>query len=214
MNHLQQVALLDQDAANIQIMNIQLQQILELPISDERKAVIEPLRIYLKEQLELENPIRLNFICTHNSRRSQFAQVWAHVAAHHYNLPIQSFSGGVEVTACNPRTVNALKTIGFRVESAGRDNPLYRAFFSDDAEPIRLFSKLYDDAENPQQRFAAIMTCSHADENCPYLPSADVRISLLYEDPKAFDDTPHESQAYTERSLQIASEMFYAFNEL
>jgi arsenate reductase len=195
-------------------MNIQLQQILELPISDERKAVIEPLRIYLKEQLELENPIRLNFICTHNSRRSQFAQVWAHVAAHHYNLPIQSFSGGVEVTACNPRTVNALKTIGFRVESAGRDNPLYRAFFSDDAEPIRLFSKLYDDPENPQQRFAAIMTCSHADENCPYLPSADVRISLLYEDPKAFDDTAHESQAYTERSLQIASEMFYAFNEL
>ena len=142
MNHLQQVALRDQDAVNIQIMNIQLQQILELPISDERKAVIEPLRIYLKEQLELENPIRLNFICTHNSRRSQFAQVWAHVAAHHYHLPIQSFSGGVEVTACNPRTVNALKTIGFRVESAGRDNPLYRAFFSDDAEPIRLFSKL------------------------------------------------------------------------
>ena len=214
MNHLQQVALLDQGAVNIQIMNIQLQQILEQSISDERKAVIEPLRIYLKEQLELENPIRLNFICTHNSRRSQFAQVWAHVAAHHYNLPIQSFSGGVEVTACNTRTVGALKRLGFRVESVGRDNPLYRAFFSDDAEPIRLFSKLYDDAENPQQRFAAIMTCSHADENCPYLPSADVRITLLYEDPKAFDDTPNESQAYTERSLQIASEMFYAFNGL
>ncbi len=195
-------------------MFIQIQQILDLPISDERKAVIEPLRIYLKEQLNLGNPIRLNFICTHNSRRSQFAQVWAHVAAHYYNLPIASFSGGVEVTAFNPRAVKALENMGFKVESAGRDNPLYRLFFAEDIDPIRGFSKLYDDAENPQQRFAAIMTCSHADENCPYLPSADVRIPLLYEDPKAFDDTEFEEKAYAERSLQIASELFYAFRGL
>jgi arsenate reductase len=58
------------------------------------------------------------------------------------------------------------------------------------------------------------MTCDHADENCPLIPSSEKRISLQYEDPKRFDATPQEAEKYDERSLQIASEMFYIFKNI
>ena len=58
------------------------------------------------------------------------------------------------------------------------------------------------------------MTCSDADENCPYIPKAEKRIPLRYDDPKSYDDTPIESEKYDERSLQIASEIFYVFSQI
>jgi arsenate reductase (thioredoxin) len=62
--------------------------------------------------------------------------------------------------------------------------------------------------------YAAVMTCSHADENCPFIPAAEVRIPVRYEDPKQFDNTPGEADRYDQRSLQIASEMFHVFSNV
>jgi arsenate reductase len=56
------------------------------------------------------------------------------------------------------------------------------------------------------------MTCTHADENCPLVAGADVRISLPYDDPKAFDNTPLEAAKYTERVHEIGREILYAFS--
>ena len=58
------------------------------------------------------------------------------------------------------------------------------------------------------------MTCSHADENCPLIPGAEKKISLMYEDPKLFDRTILEKEKYRERSLQIATEMKYVFSKI
>jgi arsenate reductase len=80
--------------------------------------------------------------------------------------------------------------------------------------PIKTYSKLYDDAANAISGFAAVMTCSHADENCPYIAGAEARIPLRYEDPKAFDNTPEEAEKYDAHSLQIASEMLYVFSKI
>ena len=58
------------------------------------------------------------------------------------------------------------------------------------------------------------MTCSHAEENCPYIPGTEARIPVMYDDPKAFDGTALETAKYDERCQQIAAEMFYVFSQI
>ena len=95
-----------------------------------------------------------------------------------------------------------------------RKNPVYSVFYSDDKAPIQAYSKIYDDIGNPTKDFAAIMTCAEADKNCPLIRGADRRILVTYEDPKEFDNRPEEASKYDERSIQIASEMFYVFSKI
>ena len=185
-----------------------------LPISEERKAVLQVLIDYVQKKVDNNQVINLNFICTHNSRRSQFSQIWGKVAAAYHGIDINSFSGGVEVTAFNERAVASIKRFGFRVSQEGNGNPKYFVFYSDDADPITAFSKVFDDGANASKNFAAIMTCSHADENCPFIPGAEARIPVRYEDPKAFDDTDHEAEKYDQRSMQIASELLFVFSKI
>ncbi|MBB6325536.1 arsenate reductase [Algoriphagus iocasae] len=191
-----------------------ISDILELPIAKDRKAILEELIHYVTKTLDAGKKVNLNFICTHNSRRSQISQVWAHVAAFYYGLEIACFSGGVEVTAFNPRAILALKNQGFKIDFEQDENPVYKLYFSKSENPITAFSKLYSDPANPNEGFAAVMTCDHADQNCPFIPGAEARISLQFEDPKKYDDTPLESEMYSARSLQIASELFYAFKRV
>lgn len=196
----------------IPTLSTTIDQVINQDIPDERKQVLAPLIAYIQEKLDQQADVNLNFICTHNSRRSQFSQIWAQTAADYYGIPVKSFSGGVEVTAFNERAVASVKRSGFKVTSEGDINPVYTVFHSDNKEGISLFSKLFDDPVNQSDHFAAVMTCSHADENCPFIPGAEKRIPVLYEDPKAFDDTPEEASKYDERSVQIAAEMFYVFS--
>jgi arsenate reductase len=194
-----------------------LQTIASLPISSialERKALLEEMAEYLREKLRTGQEIRLNFICTHNSRRSQFSQIWAQTAAAYYGIEAFCYSGGVEVTAFNPRAVAAIQRDGFNVVQKEGENPIYFVLFSDDSEPIVTFSKVYDDPINATKDFAAVMTCDHADENCPVISGAERRFPLRFEDPKAFDDSSQEEQIYTERSRQIAAEFFYLFKKV
>lgn len=185
-----------------------------LPILEERKEVLQVLIDYIQKKVVHNQEINLNFICTHNSRRSQFSQIWGKVAASYHGVEINSFSGGVEVTAFNERAVASIKRFGFKVSKEGESNPKYFVFYSNDEDPIVTFSKVYDDAANALYGFAAVMTCSHADENCPFIPGAEARIPVRYEDPKAFDDTDQEAEMYDTRSLQIASELLYVFSRI
>jgi arsenate reductase len=194
-----------------------LKTIASLPISSialERKALLEEMAEYLLEKLSTGQEIRLNFICTHNSRRSQFSQIWAQTAAAYYGIEAFCYSGGVEVTAFNPRAVAAIQRDGFKLVQKVGDNPVYFVFYSEEEEPIVAFSKVYDDAINAPKDFAAVMTCDHADENCPFIPGAEKRFPLRFEDPKAFDDSSQEEQMYTERSHQIGAELFFLFEKV
>ncbi len=183
-------------------------------IPNERKALLLPLINYIKEKVSNKEEINLNFICTHNSRRSQFSQLWAQTAAYYYGINANCFSGGVEVTAFNERAVASIERVGFQVSSQGKENPNYTVSFAEEAQPLIMLSKLFDDSTSPLSNFAAIMTCSHADENCPFIPGAEARIPLLYEDPKAFDGTNQEAKMYNKRSLQIANELFFVFSQV
>ena len=189
-----------------------IEKVLGQDVPDTRKVILQPLIDYIQKQIDRQIVPALNFICTHNSRRSQFSQIWAQTAADYFNIPAHCFSGGVEVTAFNERAVASMKRGGFNVLKHGDGNPVYTIYHTENSSPITAFSKLYDDPANKADTFAAVMTCSHADENCPYIQGAEERIAVRYEDPKKYDDTDLETTMYDERSMQIASEMFYVFS--
>lgn len=188
-----------------------LEQVSRDEIPENRKAVLLELRKYIAQIRAAAEPVRLNFICTHNSRRSHLSMIMAAVAAAYYDVKVETLSGGTEATAFNSRAVRAIEDAGFKVVNPGGENPAYEVYLSDESKPLICFSKRFDDPANGTSPYAAVMTCSHADENCPFIPEADARIPVRYEDPKAFDDTPEESKAYAERCRQIASEMMWVF---
>ena len=183
-------------------------------ISEDRKKILQVLIDYIQAKRVNGSAVNLNFICTHNSRRSQFSQIWAQTAADYFGVKAQCFSGGVEVTAFNERAVESIKRMGFDVSSKGEENPIYAVRNAEKNNVITAFSKLYDDDVNPKSDFSAVMTCSHADENCPFIPGTEQRIPVRYDDPKAFDDTELEIEKYDERSIEIGAEMFYVFSKI
>ncbi len=183
-------------------------------LSQERKNVLQPLIDYILRKRMNQQEVHLNFICTHNSRRSQLAQIWAQTAADYHGIPVHCYSGGTEVTSFNPIAVGTVVGAGFSVTRMGGENPVYTIQHSPESIPIRAYSKLFDDVENRAEAFAAVMTCSHADEHCPFIPGAEARIPVWYEDPKEFDATPLEKLKYEERSNQIGAEMFYVFSSV
>ena len=186
------------------------------PISEERKQTLAPLVDYIQEKVGVGEAVRINFICTHNSRRSHLSQVWAQTIAHYFGIKnVSCYSGGTEATALFPKVAETFTDIGFEVNFLSEgNNPVYSIKFSENEHPVIGFSKRMDDDFNPKSEFAAIMTCSQADEGCPFVPGAEKRIPITYEDPKAFDNTPQQAEKYRERSKQIASEMFYVFSQI
>lgn len=185
-------------------------------IPSERKKTLSELTDFIERKVTNGQPVYLNFICTHNSRRSHLSQIWAQTAAHYYGIPnVFCFSGGTEATAFDPRAVKAMREAGFSIDVKKEgDNPVYEVLFSKAAPGITAFSKKYDDPFNHNRDFAAIMTCSHADENCPLVSGATKRIALTYDDPKDFDGTDLESAKYAERVRQIGREILFAFSNI
>ena len=185
-------------------------------ISNDRKEVLQPLVAYIQNKVDNQKQIRINFICTHNSRRSHLSQVWAQTAATFFQIRnVFCYSGGTEATALFPMVAKTMINSGFNVFSAmSGDNPVYAIKYAPNEHPVIGFSKKYDDECNPESEFAAIMTCSQADGGCPFIAGAEKRIPITFEDPKEFDNTPLQEEKYLERSLQIATEMFFVFSQI
>lgn len=185
-------------------------------ITDQRKQVLQVFADYIQSKKDNNQAINLNFICTHNSRRSHLSQVWAQTLAAYYNISnVYCYSGGTEATALFPVAAETLINTGFKIEKlSNTSNPVYSIKYAENAHPIIGFSKTFDAEFNPKSNFAALMTCSSADKGCPFISGADQRIALTFEDPKAFDNTPLQKEKYAERSLQIATELKYVFNSI
>ncbi len=184
--------------------------------SEERKGILQPLIDFIQQKVDSKQDININFICTHNSRRSHLSQAWAQAAAAHFNIPnVHCYSGGTEKTALFSKVAETLSDQGFNIfKISESDNPVYAIKYSDNSLPIMGFSKKYDSPFNPVSAFVAIMTCSQADSGCPFIAGAEKRIPITFEDPKVSDNTSEQTQAYAERSLHIATEMFYVFSKI
>lgn len=200
-----------------QALSQTIQQLLvHKSISAERKTLLQPLIAFISAKVSSGQQINLNFICTHNSRRSHLAQIWAQVAAAHFGIAkVNCYSGGTQQTALFHVVAETLSKQGLYVfKIAEGKNPIYAIKYSANAVPIIGFSKSYHHPFNPSSDFAAVLTCSQADESCPFIAGADLREPITYEDPKISDGTPQQAQVYMERSLEIAMEMFYVFSHL
>lgn len=199
-----------------QEINNSVEKLKNVEISTERKETLQPMIEYIQSKVSEGKYINLNFICTHNSRRSHLSQIWAQTAAHNFNIKnVFCYSGGTEATAMFPKVGETLEKQGFQIAKlAESENPVYSIKYAENSHPIIAFSKKYEDDFNPKGEFAALMTCDHADENCPLIVGCEARIPVRYNDPKAFDNTPQQEEKYLERSNEIASEMLYVFSQI
>ena len=185
-------------------------------ISEERKRILQPLIQFISSKLSKNEEVRLNFICTHNSRRSHLSQIWAQTMAYYYQIEnVFCYSGGTEATAMFPKISETLTNQGFEIlKLSETENPVYAVKFAENEHAVICFSKKYNDDFNPKSAFAAILTCDSADENCPIVYGAEARIPIKYEDPKKSDGTPEMDETYFNRSLEIATEMKFVFENL
>jgi arsenate reductase len=197
-------------------LNLYISDLANLVVPEERKLILQPLITYLQKCKAANQAIRLNFICTHNSRRSHLSQIWAQTMAHYFGIDqVSCYSSGTESTALFPQVIETLQRVGFGItQLSDTTNPVYAIKFAENEPPIIGFSKTIDAPFNPQSEFAAIMTCSQADQGCPFIAGAAQRIPVQYDDPKAFDHTPQMAQMYEARSSQIATEFYYVFHQL
>ncbi len=188
----------------------------EITVPKDRNDVLLTLVDYIQNKVNANEEIRLNFICTHNSRRSHLSQIWAQTMAFQFGIKnVFCYSGGTEATAMFPKIAETLTNQGFEIQKISQEqNPVYAIKFDANQHPIMGFSKTYFDDFNPKSNFGAIMTCSNADEGCPMVFGAEARFPIKYDDPKAFDGTEQMNEKYTERSLQIASEMYFVFSQI
>ncbi len=185
-------------------------------IAAERKQNLQPIVDYIQSKKEAQDTTRLNFICTHNSHRSHLAQIWAQTMAFHFGVKhVFCYSGGTETTALFPNVLETLISQGFQIRKLSENkNPVYAIKYAENEIPLICFSKTYIDDFNPKSNYAAIMTCSSADEGCPVVIGAEARFTIKYDDPKLFDGTEVQVAKYAERSLEIAQEMWWVFTQL
>ncbi|MDX1928039.1 MAG: protein-tyrosine-phosphatase [Pirellulaceae bacterium] len=186
-------------------------------IPPERQDELVKVADFIRKRLSKSEPAELTFICTHNSRRSHLSQIWAQVAAEYYGLDgVQTYSGGTEATAFNPRAVAAMQRCGLKIiaDDPTAGNPRYSVFTSDASTPQVCFSKVYSQPPNPTKDYCAVMTCSQADDACPLVMGSELRMPIRYEDPKVADDTAFEAQRYDERCAQICREMLFMMSRV
>lgn len=187
----------------------------KISITDDRKTLLKKIAEEIANEYTKNKLVNLNFICTHNSRRSQLGQVWSYFAADYFDLNMNAFSGGTEVTAFHSNTVKTLQSVGFifDLENFSHENPKYLISFKNSKATILGFSKVFDDVEN-KSPFIAITTCNNADENCPFIPEAIHRFHLPFVDPKHSDGSDKQDETYLETNTQIAAEVFFIFSEV
>lgn len=200
---------------NTKLVNT-ISDILKSAINQGRKSTLQPLIDYIQGKVTADSAININFICTHNSRRSHLSQVWAQIAAAHYQIPnVTCYSGGTEETALFPKIAETFENAGIEVNIISNSSkPIYAFKYDKNILPIIGFSKKYDSPFNPESNFAAVLTCSQADGGCPFIAGAEKRIPITFEDPKVSDNTDLQNEVYQNRSLEIATEMFYVFSQI
>ncbi|MFO7496348.1 MAG: arsenate reductase ArsC [Desulfobacterales bacterium] len=120
----------------------------------------------------MKKSLKILFLCTGNSCRSQMAEGWArHLKARE----IEAYSAGIEKHGLNPLAVRVMAEAGVDI--------------GDHA------SKTVD--ELPVRNFDYVITlCGHANETCPVFPGGAKKVHVGFDDPPALaKDAPSEEDA-------------------
>jgi ACR3 family arsenite transporter len=193
----------------------------EIPLERQQQLQSLAKDVYATSKTAKDGMMRAVFVCTHNSRRSQFCEAWARIAAVYCGLQdVAVFSGGTTVTCVNQSVLRALQRCGVRWRVADNStdsaNPRYTLTTPGLAgvSSPPMYSKLYGDAANPSDSFVAVMVCSGAHAACPFVSGASQRVALPYFDPKASDSTPIEMATYDHTCRVIAREMLFVMRSI
>jgi len=103
--------------------------------------------------------LKVMFLCTGNSCRSQMAEGWAR---HLKSDVIEPYSAGIEKHGMNPHAVNVMAEAGVDIS--------------------KHYSKTLADL-GPLQFDYVVTVCDDANENCPIFPGKAKKIHVGFEDP-------------------------------
>ena len=115
-----------------------------------------------------QNPLRVLFLCTGNSCRSQMAEGFAR---HLGGDRVEVLSAGIESHGKNPRAIAAMDEID--IDISGQ-------------ESTRLSDDMLQDLD------LVVTVCGHADEHCPVLPPGIRRVHWPLPDPAKASGTEEQ----------------------
>jgi arsenate reductase (thioredoxin) len=120
-----------------------------------------------------ENKMRVLFLCTGNSCRSQMAEAWLRELG---GDQFEVYSAGLEPHGVHPSTIRVMEEAG--VNMAGSR------------------SKHLDEYKGKIDFDFLITVCGNAEERCPYFSGMGKRLHWPFEDPAGFDGTEEEKLAF------------------
>lgn len=149
------------------------------------------------------------FYCTENAFRSQASQVFLQTLCYANRFKrINTFSAGKTSSEVSPRLIAYLSKIGYRITSAEKNGiAVYEVKFSDNADPVILFSKTITDKSLPAKDVISVIVCDSKKEiNCKDIQTAStLPFQLPFE--KIVEADAEEKVHQTLKS--IATEMVY-----
>src|SRR5690625_3979946 len=111
-------------------------------IPEERKHSLQDIANFITKDLNEKGVVKLNFICTYNSRRCHLAQIWTQTAAFQFEIDgVETYSGGPEAIAFTPRAVASIERAGVDIKKPGGDKPSIAVRFHDEADAMIWFSR-------------------------------------------------------------------------
>ncbi len=116
----------------------------------------------------LERKLRVLFICTHNSARSQMAE--GYLRAYYGDL-FEAASAGTEAGVLNPLAVAVMEEI--EIDITGHRSKLIDEFFDWGADIV-------------------VTVCDSAHQSCPFFPGAKTVLHSGFPDPSVCNGTPEE----------------------
>lgn len=141
-------------------------------------ALTEPLR-KPAASLKLAKPVRILFLCTHNSARSQMAEALARALG---KGRIESFSAGTEATRVHPDAIRAMADLGINIEKQ-RSKSM-----------TEFFGQSFD---------YVITVCDNARESCPIFPGDPIKIHWSFPDPAAVENPKERAQAFRRTAAEL-----------
>jgi len=131
-----------------------------------------------------DRPIRVLFVCTHNSARSQIAEA---LLRDYGGADFEVLSAGTEVSQVNAYAVRVLADLGIDW-SAARSKPI---------------------TEYLDQRFDYVITvCDRARQTCPVFPGSENTLHWGLDDPSEVEGTDEEKlAAFRQTQLDVSTRL-------
>jgi arsenate reductase (thioredoxin) len=136
------------------------------------------------------DPIRVLFVCTHNSARSQIAEA---LLQRYGGADFEAFSAGTEARGVNPFAIQVLEEMG--IDWSHRRSKLITGFLD--------------------QRFDYVITvCDRARETCPVFPGSENTLHWGLDDPSEVEGSDEEKLAAFRRTRMDVSARLRPFIEV